>query len=255
MSSRIVIPDLGGGGRAPDTTPPASFYDLGTKIRAAIAAGVFVAVFLMILMFVGLGLLRQLALAVGMGWADTPWEIYLGIPVLAGVIGLGVTCYLGFEWVIKVAVRAWAVDDDVRAYERKLAEDARKEQDEAAKRAMNNIRRGPMDHDRDPDTLTLEQRYWVVAHEVLSRATLGRGKPTREQMVADGVCSQAEWNLVNEAMCKIGLKKGYTWQPVAFDQAWDTFQANFRIQQDGDGKIYAWAMKPGQNWKVVERLA
>jgi len=244
MSSRIIIPS---NGRGPDTTPPASAYDLDTKIRAAVAAGVFVAVGLTVLMWAALAVIREFG-------GRPPWKVWLAALAVAAIVGLGVTCWFGFEWVIKVAIRAWLVDDDEREYQRGLAKKAREEQEEAAKRAKDNIRTGPMDHDRDPETISLEQRYWLVAHEMLSRATLGRGKPTREAMTEDGVCTQAEWNTVNEAMQRVGLRKGYTWQPVPFDQAWDTFRANFRIQTDEYGEVLAWAMKPGQSWKVVERV-
>jgi hypothetical protein len=245
MSSRIIIPDVGGKG--PDATAPASSYDLDTKIRAALAAGLFVAVGLTVLMWAVLAIVREFG-------GRPPWKVWLAALALAAIVGLGVACWLGFGWVVKVAVRAWVVEDDERAYQRDLAKQAREEQEEAAARAAETIRRGPMDHDGRPETLTQEQRYHLVAHEMLSRACLGRGKPTRDAMEDDGICSQAEWNLVNEAMTKIGLRKGYSWQVATFEQAWDAFRANFRIQTDEYGEIYAWAMKPGQTWKVVDRV-
>jgi hypothetical protein len=246
MSSRIIIPS-GGNGRGPDTTPPASSYDLGQKIRAAVAAGIFVWVGLTVLMWAVLAMIREFG-------GHPPWKVWAATLGLAFFVGLVVACWFGFDWSIRVAKRSWDVDDDERAYQRKQAEDARREQEEAAKRAKDNIRTGPMDHDRDPATLTLEQELHLVAWEMLARACLGRGKPTREAMVEDGVCTQAQWNLVNEAMQKIGLRKGYSWQVATFDQAWDAFRAGFRVQQDGDGTVYAWAMKPGGTWKVVERV-
>jgi hypothetical protein len=252
MSSRIIIPDVGG--RTSDTTAPASSYDLGQKVSAAAWVGVFVTVGGTVILWIALALLREAGRASGQGWMIPPWRTFLATFVLALVIGVLVACYFGYEWVIKVAVRAWLWDDDERAYQRDLAKKAREEQEEAAARAAETIRTGPMDHDRDPDTISLEQRYWLVAHEMLSRATLGRGKPTREAMTEDGVCTQAEWNTVNEAMQKIGLRKNYTWQAATFEQAWDAFRANFRIQADEYGEVYAWAMKPGQSWKVVGRV-
>lgn len=239
-----------------DTTPPASSYDLGQKIRAAIAAGAFRAL--------GVGLLLTtawaalLVLAALVGWLP-PWRWILGVEgallIIALVWGLCVTCEYGFEWAVKAAQRPWDVDDDRIEYERQQAEEAKKAQEKAAQQAMENIKSGPLDHDRDPDTLTIEQELMMVAWEMLARACLGRGKPTREAMEADGVCSQQQWNLVNEAMQIIGLRKGYTWQVVTFDQAWDTFRANFRVQADAGGEIYLWAMKPGGRWRVVERVA
>lgn len=245
MTNRIVIPY---GVKAPDTTPPASAYDLETKIRAAIAAGVFVAVGLTALMWAALALIRELG-------GRPPWKVWLVTLALALLIGLGVVCWFGYDWAIRVAKRPWDVDDDEREYARAKEKAALEAQEEAAAKAKDNIRSGPMDHDRDPDTLSLEQRYWLVAHEMLSRACLGRGKPTRDAMEADRVCSQAEWNLINEAMCKIGLRNGYTWRPTTFEQAWDTFRANFRVQVHDDGEVWAWAMRPGGKWAALERVA
>jgi hypothetical protein len=246
MSSRIIVP-TSSNGRTPDTTPPASSYDLGQKIRAAVAAGIFVWVGLTVLMWAALAVIREFG-------GRPPWEAWAATLGIAFFVGLVVTCGLGLEWVIKVAIRPWLVDDDERAYQRKLTEDAKKEQEAAAARAAENIRSGPMDHDHNPATLTQEQRYHLVAHEMLSRACLGRGKPTRDAMEADGVCSQAEWNLVNDAMCKIGLRHGYTWKTVLFEDAWDTWMACFKLGVDEYGTVYAWAMKPGGTWKVVERV-
>jgi len=245
MSSRIIIPDVGG--RTADTTPPASAYDLDTKIRAALAAGVFVAVGLTVLMWAVLAVIQEFG-------GRPPWKVWAATLGLAFFIGLAVACWYGVDWSIRVAKRPWDVDDDERAYQRGLAKKAREEQEEAAKRAKENIRSGPMDHDWDPDTLTLEQELYLVAHAMLMRACLGHGKPTREEMVEDGVCTQAQWNTINEAMQKIGLRKGYTWQPVPFDEAWDTFRANFRVRENEYGEIEAWALKPGSSWKVVERV-
>jgi len=245
MSSRIIIPDVGG--RASDTTPPASSYDLDTKIRAAVAAGTFVGVGLTVLMWGVLALIQEFG-------GRPPWKVWAATLGLAFFVGLVVACWFGFEWVIKVAVRPWLVDDDERAYQRGLAKQAREEQEEAAKRAAENIRTGPMDHDHNPATLTQEQRYHLVAHEMLSRACLGRGKPTRDAMESDGVCSQAEWNTVNEAMCKIGLRHGYTWKTVLFEDAWDTWMACFKLETDEYGKVWVWARKPTGTWAALERV-
>lgn len=255
MSSRIVIPTpSGGGGR--DTTPPASAQDLGHKIKAAVAAGAFYALGVWVLLTVVWAIILILAALVG---EMPPVRWILGVEgavvVIALLLGLRVTCERGYEWAQLAAERPWRVDDDERAYRRKQEEDARKAQEAAAARAKENIRRGPMDHDNNPATLNLEQELNLVAWEMLARATLGRGKPTREAMEGDGVCSQQQWNLVNEAMQAIGLRKGYTWQAATFEQAWDTWRANFRVQVDGDGAVYAWALRPGGRWKVVERVA
>lgn len=252
MSSRIIIPDVGG--RGSDTTPPASSYDLGQKVSAAAWVGVFVTVGGTVILWIVLALLHEAGQALDQEWMVPPWRTYLATFVLALIIGVLIACYFGYEWVIKVAIRAWLVDDDERAYQRGLTEKARKEQEAAAAQAMNNIRSGPMDHDGNPDTLTQKQRYHLVAHEMLSRACLGRGKPTRDAMEEDGVCSQAEWNLINEAMCKIGLRKGYSWQVVTFQDAWDTWQACFKLEQDEYGKTWAWARKPTGNWTALERV-
>lgn len=241
MSSRIVIPTSGGGGR--DTTPPASAYDLDQKIRAAVVCGVCVAG----IVFVA----ASIICLPGGFWRE--WVRY-GIPASV-VAGLLVACVLGIWWAWVVARRAFLVDDLERERRWRLEDEARKAQEAAAARAKENIRRGPMDHDDNPETLTLEQELNLVAWEMLARVTLGRGKPTREAMEGDGVCSQQEWNLVNGAMQAIGLRKGYTWQAATFEQAWDTWRANFRVQVDGDGATYAWAMRPGGRWKVVERVA
>lgn len=237
-----------GPGRQSDTTPPASSYDLGQKVRAAGWLGIFVAVLLTVVGYVVFSLATL---------ADHParWELWLGWAVVCSVVGLLTTCWHGIGWVMRVAVRPWAVDDDEREYRRALARKKRKQEEEAAEEAEEQIRRGPMDHDGIPDTLTMEQRLHLVALRMLERAYLGRGSPTREAMCKAGVCNQPQWNLVTQGMKKLRLKRDHTWQAATFEEAWAHWSENFKVEAGDEGEIYAWAQVRQGDWKAFDRVA
>lgn len=209
----VVVPTRAAEG----PTAPASSYDVGQKVKAAAWAGGFVA----------------LGLAVGTAVLLLPmgeWRAWLWALAVSLVAGILATCWLGCRWVISAASRPWMVDDQIR-YRVWDQEDAeRKAAEAAAEAAKKDITEGDLDHDKDPSTLNTAQRLHLVAIEVLRRHGVGNLPTTREAMVAEGVCSQAEWNRVNELMQKVGLKRGYKLRKdLSFAEAWQAWSDSVKF--------------------------
>ena len=228
----VVVPPRAAEG----PTAPASSYDLGQKVRAAVACGVFVGI--------GLAVVAGVLL-LPMG----EWEAWLWSVVGSLVAGILVTCRLGYVWVVKAASRPWEVDDQIRQRIWKREDLEREEARAAAEAAREDITHGDLDHDRDPTTLNDAQRLHLVALEVLERAYLHDLLVTREAMTAEGLCSQPEWNAVNSLMKAVGLKRGYTLRgDLDFVGALQAWRSGVRL--DGDR---AW-VKTGKGQEVLVEL-
>lgn len=232
---RISYPTAATKGGGGDTIVPVESYDLGPKIKAAIACGAFVALGLTVIVS-GLTLPKLLLKA---------WLTYTAIAI---VIGFVITCALGVWWSFEAAYRAWRVDSKTRKRLWKFEDEERKAQVEAAKRAAAKVRNED-DDDGIPWTLNDKQRLDLLAVTIFDRAYNKELSVTREDMGAEGLCTQEDWNLVTKVLKSIGLKKGYKMQPIDFSTAWATWQENFKMEEG-----YIWAMKPGGDWKALERI-
>jgi len=225
-----------------DTTPPVESYDLGPKIRAAIACGVFVSLFACVLWS-------------AFTLSPESWETWA--KGMIGVVGLGVlvTCVLGFWWSFWAAYRAWHVDNTERERRNKLTDAEIAAQRAAAAAAREQIIRGN-DVDGNPLTLTDEQRLDFVSLRMLELVYM-YGRPNeaiRDAMTDSGVCTQYEWNLANKGMKALGLRKKQTWQPCTFQEAWASWRDNVRISTDPEGDRYLEVLKQNGQWHAIERI-
>lgn len=242
MSSRVIIPPRA----AEQPTAPASAHDVPQKVQAAFWSGVFVVGLLTVIWWV------VIALGVAI---DSPvpggWRTWLAGTLACVMTGLAVACWLGLGWVIKAAARPWRVDDKIRerAWE---AEDAEKKaQQQAAKAAEEGIKTGPLDHDRDPITLSQAQLLHLVALEILNRHYLYGDKVTRDAMTQEGLCTQPQWNAVNTALKAVGLKSNNTMRgDVEFIEAWEIWKANVDIRG-----LELWYQNRQGQWKFLEELS
>ena len=231
----MMIPD------GADTVPPASSYDLGQKIKAALAAGAF---WFSALLVVGWALLVLATLADN----RPPWELWLYVPGVAFVIAVLITWWLGVKWACLAAERAWIVDDVERARRHKMEDEERQRQEAAASKARDDVMTGD-DEDGIPETLTLGQRLDLVALAMLERAYLDGGSPTREAMTEAGVCSQEEWNLVNRLVKAVGLRHKKSWLQTFFAEAWAVWREEVRVEEG-----YVWVLRDSGEWKALERV-
>lgn len=206
-------------GPAEGPSAPASSYDLGQKIKAAIAAGVFVTIGGWVI-----------GLLLGLFWWTGFLEIFgAGAPV----VGLLVMCWLGFQWVKAAAARPWQVDDLIRERQWTLEDKERKKQHDAAEAARDDVTSGKLDHDNDPETLNEAQHLHLVALEILTRHYMDGLAVTREVMEAEGM-SQPDWNAVNKLLKAVGLKRGYKLrQDLDLMAAWQIWWGQVRF--DGNG--------------------
>lgn len=236
MGYSITVPPRGEN----DSTPPASAYDLGQKIRAALACGFFV----WLLLFVGAS---ALCLPAGR-WQKWLWGLAVSV-----VVGLLVTGGLGFWWAWLAAYHALGVDrGEIRRRHRR--EDAAEKRLVAAVAAAKNQVQHGDDHDSDPATFTTEQRLDWVTLDILDRAYRTGQPTTREAMTGEGRCTQAEWNLINKSMKALGLKKGYTMQPADFGMAWALWREGIKVEADEEGEIWLWYLKQNGRWHALESL-
>jgi len=75
-------------------------------------------------------------------------------------------------------------------------------------------------------------RLWVVAFMLLQRHAQGEDT-TRDACVDARVCTQGEWNLINEAFRRLGWKKGYRLTaPPDLSQAWWEWEDRAYISDD-----------------------
>lgn len=231
MSTRVIVPQRAAEG----PTAPASSYDLGQKVKSAVAAGAFVGI--------GLAVMATVLLLLAGEWEAWLWA--LGGSLVAGIL---VTCRLGYVWVVKVASRPWEVDDQIRNRVWEMEDQEREAAEAAAKAAREDIVSGDLDHDHDPTTLNDAQRLHLLAIEMLERHFLDGQPVTREVMVAEGLCTQPEWNMVNGLLKEIGLKNGYKLrEDLEIWEAWRLWRASVRIE---DG---IWVKEPGHSvWRLFE---
>lgn len=213
MSTRVIVPQRAAEG----PTAPASSHDLGQKVKAAVAVGGFVTIGLWV---------------VGLVLALMGWEGFLVIFGLGGpVIGLLITCWFGISWSIAAASRPWQVDDLVRSRMWTIEDEERSRQLLAAEAARDDVVSGDLDHDRDPSTLNDAQRLHLLAFDILERHFLDESPTTREAMVAEGVCTQPEWNVVNSLLKAVGLKRGYSLrEDLDFAAAWRIWRGSVSIE-------------------------
>lgn len=170
---------------------------------------------------------------------------------LAVVIGVLVACYCGFCWTVAAASRQWRVDDQIRYRIWRLEDEERVRQLAAAATAREDVVSGDLDHDHNPATLTDAQRLHLVALAVLERHYLDGSPVTREAMTGEGVCTQPEWNAVNQLLLEIGLKKGYKMREgIDFASAWRWWRGAVRIEE-GE----AWVRTSRGQERLVELAA
>jgi hypothetical protein len=249
---RISVPSTAirpGVGRD-DTAPPGANYDLAQKIKAALAAGAFVAVGAAVFLWAVLFLIASFYRA--------PWQAWVFIPCLTSVIGTLVACWQGYGWVTQVAMRAWQVDDVERKRrhewedgERKREEELARAQAAAVAAAKDQVARED-DHDDDLSTFSEAQLLHLVAIEVLRRHYMFGWPVTRDAMTAENLCTQPQWNVVNQAMLAVGLKVKKTMRPdLDFAQAWEIWRSGVSIREDG----YLWTLNSKGNWTALVKLA
>lgn len=238
----VSIPKTRTVGGEGDTTPPVESYDLGPKIRAAVACGVFASLFGGVLWSIFF-----LSLDSWQTWAKG----------MVGVVGLGilVTCGLGFWWSFWAAYRSWHVDNEARKRLRKRQDAEIEAQRVAAAAAREQIVRGD-DVDSNPLTLTDEQRLDFIALRMLELVYMYRqaDEATRDGMTDAGVCTQYEWNLANAGMKALGIRKKQTWQDCTFQEAWASWRDNIRIATDPEGDRYLEVRKQNGQWYALERI-
>jgi hypothetical protein len=230
---------IGGEG---DTTPPVESYDLGPKIRAAIACGVFVSLF---------------ACAIWSGFTLSPdsWQTWAKGMVLVAGLGILVTSVLGCWWSFMAAYRPWGVDDKARKRRHEQEDAVLKAQEAALRVARERIAEGD-DTDGNPLTFTDEQRLDWVALRMLelvymrAQATAA----TRDAMTGAGFCSQPEWNLVNKGMKALGLRVKQSWADCTFQEAVALWRDNIRIEATPEGERYLQVLKQNGKWHDLERI-
>jgi hypothetical protein len=244
------------GGGEGDTTPPVESYDLGQKVKAALAAGVFKGLKLVLVLVAIVGTVLILAAFVDL-LPPASWIVATCIIIaIVGIVrGLWEACERGYDWSVRAASRPWEVDDTARQ-RRYAQEDAvLKAQEEALKAARERIAEGD-DTDGNPLTFTDEQRLDWIALRMLELVYV-RGQPgavTRDAMTGAGFCSQPEWNLVNKGMKALGLRKKQTWQDCTFDQAVASWRDNIRINATPEGERYLQVLKQNGEWYSLERI-
>jgi len=239
---RISVPMVGGGTRAPgDTTPPVESYDLGPKIKAAVACGVFTWIFFSVI-WSAFTLLNSWRL-----WAK-------GMVVMIG-LGVSVTCLLGIWWSFQAAYRAWHVDNKERGRRYRFEDAQLRTQQAAVESAKERTTRGD-DADGNPLTLTDQQRLDMVAINMLERVYVHDTpeRATRDAMTRDGVCMQFEWNLANKGLKAIGVRQKKSWEPLGFERAFSLWRENVKLETDGDGDRYLMVLKQNGNWHAIERI-
>ena len=227
MSGRIIVP-----ARAAEApTAPASSYDLGQKVKAAVAAGVFVTV--------GLAIVATVLLL-----PSGRWEAWLWAAGGSLVVGILATCWLGYKWVVAAASRPWVVDDRIRERIWKIEDADRKAAEAEVEAAKKDITHGDLDHDRDPATLNQAQHLHLVALKILNRHYSYNLPVTREAMEKAGLCSQEDWNVANKLLKAVGLKRGYKLADLDFQTAWQIWWSGVRLDSD-----HAW-VKTGQGQEM-----
>jgi hypothetical protein len=230
---------IGGEG---DTTPPVESYDLGPKIRAAIACGVFVSLFVC-------------AIWTPFTLSPDSWQLWAKGMVGIAILGILVACSLGCWWSYWAAYRPWHVDNKARRrlHER---EDAQiKAQEEALRTARERIAEGD-DTDGNPLTFTDEQRLDWVALRMLELVYMRgqAGAATRDAMTGAGFCSQPEWNLVNKGMKALRLRVKQSWAECSFQEAVALWRDNIRIEATPEDERYLQVLKQNGEWYALERI-
>jgi hypothetical protein len=252
----VSVPRARGIGGESDTTPPVESYDLGQKVRAALAAGAFKGLKL-VLVLVAIVAIVLIVAALMDFLPPISWivAVFVIIAVIGVARGLWEACNRGYDWSVKAASRPWEVDDEARQRRYAQEDAALKAQEEAIKSARERIAEGD-DTDGNPLTFTDEQRLDWIALRMLELVYV-RGQPgaaTRDAMTGAGFCSQPEWNLVNKGMKALGLRKKQTWQDCTLDQAVASWRDNIRIEATPEGERYLQVLRQNGEWYGLERI-
>lgn len=253
---RISIPRTGTVSSSGDTTPPVESYDLGQKVKAAIAAGVFKGLKLALILMGITGGVLILAAFVDLS-PPIPWIVAacLIIVIVSIARGLWEASERGYDWSVRAASRPWEVDDVARSRLYAQQDEARRAEEEALKAARERIAEGD-DTDGNPLTFTDEQRLDWIALRMLELAIMRHqpGAATRDAMTGAGFCTQYEWNLVNKGMKALKLRVKQSWADCTFQQAVASWRDNIRINTSLEGDRYLQVLRQNGDWYSLERI-
>lgn len=236
---RVIVPP-----REEYVAPP-SIHDVWQKVQAATWYGLYWALGVTVVLWA----IFTLGLVVGFPGAGG-WKHWAAAPLLALIVGLVQMCRFGSRWVVLAASRPWEVDDKIRQRAWELEDEARQAEKEAAEAARKKINEEG-GSDGNPSTLDQAQLLHLVAVEMLRRHYVLGQSVTRDAMTAEGLCTQPQWNTVNQAMLAVGLKARKTMRPdLRFQEAWEIWRTGIEIREDG----YLWTVNSRGNWKALLKV-
>lgn len=202
---------------------------LGEKLRAATIAGLSIFILLIAL---GFGVIYLFF---------TPSVESLGtFSMISLIVSILATSALSLRWSLLVAARDWKVDDAERLRRWRL-------QDEDRKHAAQMADAIAQQHE-DEEIIDYS---WVpiIAFEILQRHFFGQSTTRHACTVDAKLCSQADWNLINQVFLSIGLKRGYKLTPGdTLEEAWATWAKRVKL---ADEDILV-RKGPQLQWKPIE---
>jgi len=185
--------------------------ELGTKIQAAVAAGLAWFTF-----FDSLALLIA-----GMG-GNLNTGTALNVSGWVALTALVFTALLLLSWSVTVAERDWRIDDQERK-RRWAMEDEERRRQAALTEQLAQGHEEPV----PADLRVVPMTCFGILHRHFA------GLPTtREECVAARICSQGDWNLANRVLVELGMKSGYTLDPgPSLMDAWNEWQRRVEVRE------------------------
>jgi len=168
---------------APSSRPTSA---LGERIRAALYSGLAVCLALFLILPGGYAAIVH----------KPHLPIVTGLAAASVVLSLLFSCYLVVSWSIQTASRDWRVDHQERIRRWKLEDEDR------------DLAWAQLAHDTEQPQETTPDLSWIhgLALKLLERHYKGQ-KITRAACTKANLCTQPEWNLINQIWKAIGFKR------------------------------------------------
>ncbi len=234
MGRRIVFENP----TAPAITAPTrrERSELSEKTRAAITHSTAIFAGLSVIVVATAAILRLDEIYVAYGVA--------GSAAIALLRGAWVTS----RWAQECAIREWEIEDLGRV-RRESIEDEERERRHRFEDEERLAMAQSLEHVTAPDDAPghdlgyVNALAWIVFH----RAHLGLST-SRDDMVSERICTQAQWNTVNRILVVTRIKRGYTVQlEDSIAETWAIWLEHVRIEDDG-----IWAKQGRGQWRVLE---
>lgn len=210
----------------PDARPS---HELGSKVRAALTAGLSVFI-----------LAGAISLGVVYLFFELTSKALAVVSAISLVLSVLSTACLTFRWSLAVAERDWRVEDLERKRRWKLEDEDRKHAAQMADAIAQQ---------QEDEEITDYSWVPIVAFEILQRHFFGQSTTRHACTVDAKLCSQADWNLVNQVFLAIGLKRGYKLTPGdTLEEAWATWAERVKL---ADEDILV-RKGPQLQWKPIE---